>query len=192
MRNAPPRLPRSAVLATLLSLAACTETRTYIVDAAALAELRALSPAARAKTLIPAQRVTPPNAKVTKDNSGPAQVKAAALVSGRELSSDGGRVVIETRARNRLLEAGHALTWIGSAISIAGTALFLPNVLRRTPEEEQRFLIGGPIALGAEPIMWAGTALWVLGTMRPPQEGPMPRVRYDAALKPKAPDGASP
>jgi hypothetical protein len=73
--------------------------------------------------------------------------------------------IADTSCVSPRVTAGSILTWIGSAISIAGTVLvFATDGAPRTA--------GFVLAPSAEPIMITGTVLWILGLRHPPQELP--------------------
>ncbi len=76
-------------------------------------------------------------------------------------------LLVRARAYNPALTAGSTLTWVGTAVSLLGSGLFLAGRVRG---DEALFLAGSLTALTAEPVMWAGIAYWLAGTMRPPQE----------------------
>lgn len=78
-------------------------------------------------------------------------------------------ISIEARALNRMVTAGSVLTWIGTAISLVGTGLVAAGKLRG---DDGLFVVGGVMALSAEPIMWTGTGLWIGGALRRPYEAP--------------------
>ena len=80
---------------------------------------------------------------------------------------------VMARAYNPAVTAGSALTWVGTAASLLGSGLFLAGRVRGN---EALFLSGSLTALCAEPIMWAGIAYWLAGTMQPPYETRRPRT----------------
>jgi hypothetical protein len=93
------------------------------------------------------------------------------LVRGSTLEIDdaalsGNSLEVKSRAPNRMMTAGSALTWIGTAISVAGTVLFLGF------SDFDKHWAGAGLALSAEAVMWTGTGLWIGGAGRHPQELP--------------------
>ena len=80
-----------------------------------------------------------------------------------------GRVRVVSRGKSRMVTAGSLMTWIGSAISIAGTVVFFVGYARNDSTLMQAGYITAP---SAEPIMITGTVLWVLGARAHPQEIP--------------------
>ena len=87
-------------------------------------------------------------------------------------------LLVRARAYNPAVTAGSTLTWVGTAISLLGSGLFLAGRVRG---DEALFLAGSLTALSAEPVMWAGIGYWLAGTMRPPFESPRPVVTAPAA-----------
>jgi hypothetical protein len=67
--------------------------------------------------------------------------------------------VAPSPAARRLVTAGTALTVVGSAMSVTGTVLYF------TTDGDARWT-GAGLAAAAEPLMIAGTVLWVVGAMR--------------------------
>lgn len=86
----------------------------------------------------------------------------------------GAKLQVRASASNPALTAGSTLTWVGTAISLVGSGLFLAGRVRG---DEALFLAGSFTALAAEPIMWAGIGYWLAGTLRPPYESPSPSPR---------------
>jgi hypothetical protein len=134
----------------VLLLAGCVTTREYVVDGAALSAGAAEVPGVRAK------------------DGRPVHVKGWTIDRATASDAGGGSVRVKARAYNRKLVAGSVLTWIGSAISIAGTALLVATWNSGGPG----YTAGWVLAPSAEPIMIAGTVLWILALKHPPMESP--------------------
>ena len=143
-----PRRGRAAALALSLFLVGCVTSREYVVDGAALQSGAEIVPGARVKDGL--------------------AVGVRAWTVDRASATDvgGGRVKVTARAFNRKLVAGSVLTWIGSAISITGTAFLVASWNSGGP----LYAAGWALAPTAEPIMIAGTVLWILALKRPPME----------------------
>jgi hypothetical protein len=115
-----------------------------------------------------APKFAPVNAVRFKDNR-------AVVIRGETIDPLGaipqpdGRVRVVSRAKSRKLTAGVLMTFIGSAISIAGTIVFFVGNARNDSTLMQAGYIAAP---SAEPIMITGTVLWVLGARSHPQEIP--------------------
>jgi hypothetical protein len=135
---------KRALVAALL-LAGCTVGHAYTVDRAALAS--GIDP-------IPAVRI----------QDGAAVRVHAADIDRSSLRVDGERPTVKTRRYSPMVTAGSVLTWIGSAISIAGTTMFLAT------NTGDVHLAGLILAPSAEPLMIAGTVLWIVGLIRHPEE----------------------
>jgi hypothetical protein len=74
------------------------------------------------------------------------------------------------RHTTAMVTAGQVLTFVGTAISLTGTAMFLAT---------DNFSGSGPVnttglvlAPAAEPIMIAGTVLWVVGLIKAKEQRP--------------------
>ena len=80
-----------------------------------------------------------------------------------------GPLTVVARAKSRMVTAGSLMTFIGSAISIAGTIVFFVGYSRNDATLMKAGYISAP---SAEPIMITGTVLWVLGARSHPQEIP--------------------
>lgn len=81
--------------------------------------------------------------------------------------------IVRARAYNPAVTVGSTLTWVGTAVSLVGSGLFLAGRIRG---DEGLFLAGSFTALAAEPVMWAGIVYWFAGTLRPAQEVAAPVV----------------
>ena len=149
---------RSTLLALLAAVAltpACTSVpHAYYVDVSEATRVQPLTPADRAQTLVAARRA-----------KGGAEVRVRADTidfAGAKLEGTELRVV--SRAKSPMLVAGQVLTWVGTAISITGTLLFL------IVPDGNLHTAGFITAPSAEPLMITGTVLWVLSLLKHPQE----------------------
>jgi hypothetical protein len=155
--------------------AGCVSHERYLIsrsELVAVAEQRAAGNADESRSnSVPAVR--------QRDHK-PVRVRKSALRYDVTRLPDTELVSIEARALNRMVTAGSVLTWIGTAISLIGTGLVAAGKLRG---DDGMFVIGGALAIGAEPIMWTGTGLWIGGALRRP---------YEAPTWPAPPDPGSP
>lgn len=71
---------------------------------------------------------------------------------------------VRSRTAARRIVAGSALTWIGTALSLAGSITFFAT----SDKQPELHLASGVVAGVAEPIMITGTVLWILGALEPP------------------------
>ncbi len=101
-------------------------------------------------------------------------LRSAAIDWRTATAVPGAKLQVRASARNPAVTAGSTLTWVGTAISLVGSGLFLAGRVRG---DEALFLAGSFTALAAEPIMWAGIGYWLAGTLRPPHESPSPGPR---------------
>ena len=111
----------------------------------------------------------------------------SALLFGMDGCMSQDRYVINQSARtalparhtpNRMITAGSVLTWIGTAVSLAGTVMV---AVGKVQDSTPLFYAGGISALVVEPIMWTGTGLWIAGAMRRPYAVPPPAAASTAA-----------
>jgi hypothetical protein len=88
--------------------------------------------------------------------------------------ASGDSLEVIARAPSKYVLAGSLLTWIGTAISVAGTVLFIAY------RSDDPFWAGIGLAVSAEAVMWTGTGLWIYGAGHNPQEVPAGRsdLRY--------------
>jgi hypothetical protein len=86
----------------------------------------------------------------------------------------GAGVEVVARAPSKFVLAGSLLTWIGTAISVTGTVLFIAY------HSGDPYWAGIGMAVSAEAVMWTGTGLWIYGAGHNPQEVPPGRadLRY--------------
>jgi hypothetical protein len=145
----------------LVLASACAVRGSYLVEPADRARLAALPAAERARAAVPAVRA---------DDGRRVWLRASAL------GGDGTRV--DTVERSAMVSWGAALTWIGSAMSTAGTVLFFAT-------GGDARIAGAVLAAAAEPVMGIGAVLWPLGLVRPPPE--VRAGRADTLYLPPAP-----
>ena len=103
--------------------------------------------------------------------------------------ADPTHVRVQARAYNPLVTAGSALTWVGTTISLVGTGIFFARLNQPT---DALFFTGAGLAVSAEPLMWAGTILWLVGGGRRPMETPAPQGLMPPAPPPLAPFSPDP
>lgn len=72
-------------------------------------------------------------------------------------------VLLRSRRYSPVVTAGATLTGVGTVISVVGTIIYFTST-------GDTNLAGGIVALSAEPMMLAGTLMWIFGILRPPQE----------------------
>ena len=144
----------TALLSLVVTLTACSVGDRYVIAPETLAAVQALSPEQRAKTAVPAHRIK---------NDQAADVRASALSLGEAVTRPDGRVAIPTHMPSRRIVLGSTLVWIGTPLSVAGLAMVI--FTHGTPR-----YAGIALAGVAEPVMIAGTVLWVQGTKAHPQE----------------------
>ena len=164
-----------------LGLSACSTHEWYVVPSTFRAPAAPItdSPAAQAASSAgerPSER--PANQvfiQATRRSDGqPVWLQSAAIDWRTATSAPGATLQVRASAKNPAVTAGSALTWVGTAISLVGSGLFLAGRVRG---DEALFLAGSFTALAAEPVMWAGIAYWLAGTLRPPYESSSPSPR---------------
>jgi len=157
------RAPLAALaLSWVLTLSGCFVGQRYAVSAAELARARALSPAERAALSVPAERLKhPAHVHIHAD-----AIRYDLLPAPAPPTTGGQTGVVTAGRHSRKLLTAHLLTWIGSAISIAGTVLFLVNL----DQKDATFYSGVGLAATAEPLMIAGTVLWIQALKTTPAE----------------------
>lgn len=139
-------------LCALALAAGCAVGEPYYVTHADLARARTLPPDAP----VPAHRVR---------HHVPTQVRAGTLRLDGAVRVDDWKAQVWAGERSPMLTWGHALTWVGTAVSLAGTALFLATQTGSTP-----WVAGIATAAAAEPLMIAGTVLWIRAVRKRPAE----------------------
>jgi hypothetical protein len=141
-----------ALVAVLLP--ACTVGDRYLVPADTWARIQALSPAQRTHTAATVRRVK---------GDLRADVLTSAFSDREAVQRPDGAYVVPTRLPSRRLVLGSTLVWIGTPISIAGLAMVIwgSDAVRWS---------GIALSGAAEPVMIAGTVLWVQAAGSHPQE----------------------
>lgn len=167
-----------------LFLSGCWVTERYIATPAQRVQAAQLSTVYAETTALPVHRYKKtPGHEVGKavylraDALTKAQEEPALpLPSGTAVGGagpGGAPVVIRSRRYSPVVTAGATLTGVGSIISVVGTIIYFTST-------GDNNLAGGIVALSAEPMMLAGTLMWIFGILRPPQEVAAGRaeVRY--------------
>jgi hypothetical protein len=142
--------------AVVLFLCSCTITDRYLVTAETARRLEAMPVVERAATAVPAIR-----------DGKRVFVRGSALEVSPEIHdarASQNFPAVKARAPSPMMTAGSALTWIGTAVSVAGTVLFF------TFSDGDRHWAGAGLALSAEAVMGTGTGLWIAAAARHPQE----------------------
>jgi hypothetical protein len=147
---------RLCVVASLACMTACTVGDRYLIAPQTLAQLGTMSPEQKAKTVLPAVR---------QKGGDAAFVKADAFSLREAVTRPDGQVAIPTRTHSRRIVLGSTLVWIGTPLSIAGLCMVIWG------HDAVRWS-GIALAGAAEPIMIAGTVVWVKAANGHPQEVP--------------------
>jgi len=144
---------------TILALAftvttACSVGDRYVIASDTLAAIQTLTPEARKKTVAPAIR---------QKGGWNVDVRTDAFSLHEAATRSDGQVAIPTRMFSKKIQLGNVLVWIGTPLSIAGLCMviFGHDAVRWS---------GIALAGAAEPVMIAGTVLWVKGSNAHPQE----------------------
>ncbi len=145
----------------LIFLCSCTMTDRYVISAQS-ANTVAQTPN-RESLAVPA----------TTKKGTPVFVRGSTIDLHSSRSS-GDSLEVVARAPSRYVLAGSLLTWIGTAISLTGTVLFIAY------RSGDPYWAGIGLAVSAEAVMWTGTGLWIYGAGHHPQEVPPGRadLRY--------------
>jgi hypothetical protein len=160
-----------AAAVCLLSLVACTSHDRYLISRGELDDWAKKSAAGQPPAVLPAVRESdhkavfvktsaltlPPAPPAPLPDSAPAAVPA----------SPAAVVPVQARAKNPMVTAGAVLTWVGTALSLIGTGVFIAG---KVQGNNSLYYGGGIAAISAEPLMWTGTILWLLGAVRKPYE----------------------
>jgi hypothetical protein len=131
-----------------LLLAGCVTSRDYVVDGAALQSGVEWLPGARVK------------------DGRAVNVRASTVDRASAADAGNGQVRVKAKALNKKLILGSVLTWVGTAISLTGTAFLVAT----WNNHNDLYTAGWVLAPSAEPIMIAGTVLWILALKHPPME----------------------
>ena len=178
------RSVRVGAAACGLLLSGCWVTERYIATPAQRVQAAQLSTVYAETTALPVHRYK----KTPGHEAGKAVfLRADALSQGQQETEltlppgaagvaagpSGAPVVIRSRRYSPVVTAGATLTGVGSIISVVGTIIYFTSTGGNN-------LAGGIVALSAEPMMLAGTLMWIFGILRPPQEVAAGRaeVRY--------------
>jgi hypothetical protein len=137
----------------LFLLCSCTITERYLVSPQSAHAAAQLPETERASTAVPATT-----------RKGKRTFVRASTVQWNDARASGNDLEVTSRAPSPMMTAGSALTWIGTGISVVGTALFFAFA------GGDEHWAGGGLALSAEAVMWTGTALWIVAAGRRPQE----------------------
>lgn len=175
---------RLAALAGALVLGGCWVSERYLVTPEQLDQARQVPAAEAATTALPVHRYAGP--------AGRGQVGKAVLLRAEALAQaqpepGGPPPVLRSRRYSPVVTAGAVLTGVGTVLSVAGTILYFAG-------SGDLHTAGGVVALSAEPMMLAGTLMWIFGILRPPQEVSAGRakVRYLQVPEPLAPQAPPP
>ena len=187
-RYGAPSSVRAGAAACGLLLGGCWVTERYITTPEQRVQAAQLPAGDPTVTVLPVHRYKKtPGREVGKA----VFLRADALAQGQEepgsalppgaatavAESGGAPVVIRSRRYSPVVTAGATLTGVGSIISVVGTIIYFTST-------GDNNLAGGIVALSAEPMMLAGTLMWIFGILRPPQEVAAGRagVRYLEAV----------
>lgn len=182
-RNGVPSSVRVGAAACGLLLGGCWVTERYIATPSQRVQAAQLSSVYATETALPVHRYKKtPGREVGKavflraDAMAQAQEETASTLppgSAAAAEPGGAPVVIRSRRYSPVVTAGATLTGVGSIISVVGTIIYFTST-------GDNNLAGGIVALSAEPMMLAGTLMWIFGILRPPQEVAAGRagVRY--------------
>jgi hypothetical protein len=130
------------LVAACVLLSACVVAPHYVVNRA---DYDSGAPA------IPARRVK---------GDVPVTLASDAILRDKTVPLDDARLRIRAGRKSGKVLAGHILTWVGTPISIVGTILFLTDLDLRGAQ----FITGLVMAGAAEPLMIAGTVVWIQGS----------------------------
>jgi non-ribosomal peptide synthetase component F len=150
---------RVAAIGLVVAASGCTTAGEYLVERDSLVAARAAASRTDADAVAPATR--------TSDGKR-VMLRTSAIVA--EAPEGESRVRVRAEAPAPLVTAGSILTWIGSGISIAASGWFFFGPRATDGVSDPTHLAAGILAAAAEPIMITGTALWIVGTMRPAQQ----------------------
>ncbi len=155
---------RLVAVLTLLGVTGCSVSESYLITGEQLTQAAQVPPPEADHTALPVHRYVTP--APGRDVVGKAVFVRATTVQQGLAAAGGLPAVLRSRRYSPVVTGGVALTVIGSVISIAGSIVFF-STLNTSGDTN---LISGVIALSAEPMMLAGTLMWIFGIQRPPQE----------------------
>ena len=147
---------RSLALVVVLFASGCVTRGAYTVARADLEELARTPPPARERMTLLAER----------DDGARLHLHATAI-DPLAIPPTVDRVRVTARAFSPMVATGVVLTVVGSLMSIVGTSSWL--ALRGGPHGDVADDLFG-VELAGEPLMLAGTILWIEGLLRPAQE----------------------
>lgn len=185
VRRSAPRL--GTVVGTLL-LGGCWVSERYLVTPGQLEQARQVPAAEAAITALPVHRYV---GTADHGQAGKAVLLRAAALAQAQVepgspstspASPTAPMIVRSRRYSPVVTAGAVLTGVGTVLSVAGTILYFAG-------SGDLHTAGGIVALSAEPMMLAGTLMWIFGILRPPQEVGAGRagVHYLPALESIAP-----
>lgn len=174
----------TAALAAALTLNGCWVSERYLITPEQLDQARQVPASEATTTALPVHRYAGP---AGRGQAGKAVfLRAEALVLAQP-EPGGPPAVVRSRRYSPVVTAGAVLTGVGTVISVAGTILYFAG-------SGDLHTVGGVVALSAEPMMLAGTLMWIFGILRPPQEVSAGRanVHYLQLPEPPAPQAPPP
>lgn len=167
-----------------LLVSGCWVSERYLVTPEQLDQARQVPAAAAATTALPVHRYV---GAADRGQAGKAVLLRAEALALAQAESAGVPIVVRSRRYSPVVTAGAALTGVGTVLSVAGTILYFAG-------SGDLHTAGGIVALSAEPMMLAGTLMWIFGILRPPQEVSAGRagVHYLPVPEPLTPPAAPP
>lgn len=183
-----PALSRAAgvgAVALTLALGGCWVSERYLVTPEQIDQARQVPAPEAATTALPVQRYAGPPGR---GQAGKAVLLRTEALAQAQPEPGSPPTVVRSRRYSPVVTAGAVLTGVGTVLSVGGTILYFAT-------SGDLHTVGGVVALSAEPMMLAGTLMWIFGILRPPQEVSAGRanVRYlqvPAPLAPQAPPPA--
>ena len=132
----------------------CSVGDRYLIASDHFTALQIMTPTERDRHAVPAHRIKNGQVAFVRANS-------FSLQEGQPRTE--GQVAIPTRLPSRRIKVGNALVWVGTPLSIAALLMVILG------HDAVRWS-GIALAATAEPVMIAGTVLWVQGANAHPQE----------------------
>jgi hypothetical protein len=158
----------------VLMSSGCSVGDRYLVAPATLAAIEATPAEQRAGTAAPAVR---------QKGGWNVAVRSDTFSLREAAPRPGGQVAIPTRMHSRRLVLANALVWTGTPISIAGLCMIIFG------RDAVRWS-GIALSAAAEPVMIAGTVIWVRTSLTHPQEVEKGRADMSYLPDPLAAPGA--
>lgn len=157
----------AGILLLAWSLTGCYSRESYLVAPSEIERVKRLGENERRDAVVPALR---------EESGKPVFVLASALRFDEARPAKEERVRVPSLAFSRMITAGSVLTWVGTGLSLLGTALFAAYGF---DPGSRGGLASASVALSGEAPMIVGTILWILGgsTHRPeevPSGSPAP------------------